>query len=60
MEMIRFCATIHPTWGRVMARHRQPRSPMTDTSIVNFDGKLKECLLILEEEERRMRRRRVV
>ena len=26
MEMIRSCATIHPTWGRAMARHRQARA----------------------------------
>jgi hypothetical protein len=26
MEMIRFCATMHPIWGRVMARHKQARA----------------------------------
>ena len=45
MEMIRFCAIIHPTWGRVMRRRVLSRSPTTDTLIANS----KNALLILSE-----------
>ena len=48
MEMIRFCATIHPTWGRVMQRHREARAvAFADDGYI--DGELRECLLILAE-----------
>ena len=43
MEMIRICATIHPTWG-----HRQARAvAFADDGYI--DGELKECLLLLAE-----------
>ena len=46
--MIRFCATIHPTWGRIMQRHREARAvAFADDGYI--DGELRECLLILAE-----------
>ena len=48
MEMIRFCATIHPTWGRIMQCHRQACA-VAFTEDGYIDGELKECLLILSE-----------
>jgi hypothetical protein len=48
MEMIRFCATILPIWGRDMARHRQARAvAFADDGYIN--GEIKACLLILAE-----------
>ena len=48
MEMIRFCATIHPTWGRIMQRHRQARAvAFADDGYIDAD--LKEFLLLLAE-----------
>ena len=48
MEMIRFCATIHPTWGRVMARQRHARAvAFADDRYI--DSEITECLLILVE-----------
>ena len=48
MEMIRFSATIHPTWGRVMARQRHARAvAFADDRYI--DSEITECLLILVE-----------
>ena len=48
LEMIRFCATIHPVWGRVMARYEHARAlAFADDGYIHSE--LKDCLLILAE-----------
>ena len=48
LEMIRFCATIHPVWGRVMARYEHARAlAFADDGYIHSE--LKHCLLILAE-----------
>ena len=48
VEMIRFCPTIHPTWGLVIARHRQACAvAFSDDGYI--DSEIKECLFILAE-----------
>jgi len=46
--MIRFCATIHPVWGRVMSRYQRARAlAFADDGYIHSE--LKDCLLILAE-----------
>ena len=48
LEMMRFCATIHPVWARVMARHPNARAlAFADDGFVR--SSLLECLHILAE-----------
>jgi len=48
LEMMRFCATIHPVWARVMARHPRARAlAFADDGFVR--SSVVECLHILAE-----------
>jgi hypothetical protein len=48
LEMMRFCATIHPVWARVMARHHRARAlAFADDGFVR--ASVVECLQILAE-----------
>ena len=48
LEMIRFCATIHPVWERVRSRYHHARAlAFADDGYIH--SKLRDCLLILAE-----------